>query len=139
MAEKPEELSLPVASVSRVINDALPSGINVSMETRKTISKAASVFVLYTTATAASMSQKAGRKTMNANDVMDALTDMEFPQFKETLERLLQEYRQTQKKKKETNTAKKQSTGGGGDSKKSTSTPQAQNTSEVVELSDSDE
>lgn len=27
---------------------------------------------------------------MNANDVMDALTDMEFPQFKETLERLLQ-------------------------------------------------
>jgi len=51
MAEKPEDLSLPVASVSRVINDALPANVNVSAETRKTIARAASVFVLYTTAT----------------------------------------------------------------------------------------
>ncbi len=35
------------------------------------------------------MSQKAGRKTMNANDIMEAISDMEFPQFRDTLEQLL--------------------------------------------------
>jgi len=109
MAEKPEELSLPIASVNRVINDALPPKINVSAETRKTIAKAASVFVLYTTATAASMAQKAGRKTMNASDVLEALDEMEYPEFKTELEALLTGYRQTQQKKKESSTARKQS------------------------------
>jgi histone H3/H4 len=50
-AERPEELALPLASINRVINDALPDNVNVSSETRKSIAKAASVFVLYTTAT----------------------------------------------------------------------------------------
>jgi len=107
MAEKPEELSLPLSSVNRVINDALPSKVNVSAETRKTIAKAASVFVLYTTATAASMAQKAGRKTMNVTDVLDALDEMEYPQFKADLEVLLTGYKQTQQKKKESTTARK--------------------------------
>ncbi|CAL8122771.1 unnamed protein product [Orchesella dallaii] len=107
MAEKPEELSLPVASVSRVVNDALPPNVNVSQEARKVIAKTASVFVLYTTATAASLASKAGRKTMNANDVLAALMENDFPQFKEPLERSLEHYRETQKKKKESTTARK--------------------------------
>lgn len=77
------------ASVSRVINDALPANINVSQEARKVIAKTASVFVLYTTATAATLASKAGRKTMNANDVLEALMENEFPQFKEPLEKSL--------------------------------------------------
>lgn len=36
------------------------------------------------------MTEKAGRKTMNANDVMEALSEMEFPQFRDTLEKLLE-------------------------------------------------
>ncbi|ODM97724.1 DNA polymerase epsilon subunit 3 [Orchesella cincta] len=107
MAEKPEELSLPVASVSRVVNDALPPNVNVSQEARKVIAKTASVFVLYTTATAASLASKAGRKTMNANDVLAALQENDFPQFKEPLERSLEYFRETQKKKKESTTARK--------------------------------
>jgi len=107
MAERPEDLSLPVASVSRVINDSLPANINVSQEARKVIAKTASVFVLYTTATAASIASKAGRKTMNANDVMEALIENEFPQFKEPLDRSLANFRDAQKKKKESTTARK--------------------------------
>jgi len=107
MAERPEDLTLPVASVSRVINDALPANINVSQEARKVIAKTASVFVLYTTATAASVANKAGRKTMNANDVLEALIENEFPQFKEPLEKSLASFRDAQKKKKETTTARK--------------------------------
>jgi len=39
---------------------------------------------------AASMAQKAGRKTMNANDVMEAILDIDFPQFKEPMEKFLE-------------------------------------------------
>jgi len=51
MAEKPEDLTLPQASVGRIISDALPPNTMISAEVRKVISKAASVFILYTTAT----------------------------------------------------------------------------------------
>jgi len=49
MAEKPEDLNLPNAVVTRIIKESLPSGINVGKDARLAISKAASVFVLYAT------------------------------------------------------------------------------------------
>jgi len=39
---------------------------------------------------AAAAAQKAGRKTINANDVLEAIEEMDFPQFKEPLESFLE-------------------------------------------------
>ena len=50
-AEKPEDLTLPLAVISRLINEAIPANSIVSAEARKVICKTASVFILYTTAT----------------------------------------------------------------------------------------
>jgi DNA polymerase epsilon subunit 3 len=50
MAEKMDDLNLPAAVVTRLIKEALPEGVNISKESRTAVSKAASVFVLYTTA-----------------------------------------------------------------------------------------
>ena len=36
------------------------------------------------------MTAKHGRKTMNANDVIEAIEEMEFPQFTEPLKKSLQ-------------------------------------------------
>ena len=49
MAEKPEDLNLPNAVISRLVKEALGDGVNISKEARSAISKAASVFVLYCT------------------------------------------------------------------------------------------
>ena len=49
MAERPEDLNLPNAVVTRIIKEALPSGVNIGKDARLAISKAASVFVLYAT------------------------------------------------------------------------------------------
>lgn len=49
MAERPEDLNLPNAVVTRIIKEALPTGVNVGKDARLAISKAASVFVLYAT------------------------------------------------------------------------------------------
>uniref|UniRef100_V5HH94 DNA polymerase epsilon subunit 3 n=1 Tax=Ixodes ricinus TaxID=34613 RepID=V5HH94_IXORI len=62
MAERPEDLHLPVSVVTRIVKDALPDGVNVSKEARVALSKAASVFVLYATSCANNFAVKSKRK-----------------------------------------------------------------------------
>ena len=45
MAERPEDLNLPNAIVTRIIKDSLPDGVAVAKEARSAIAKAASVCI----------------------------------------------------------------------------------------------
>ncbi|KAG9342215.1 hypothetical protein AGOR_G00249800 [Albula goreensis] len=101
MAERPEDLNLPNAVITRIIKEALPDGVNVSKEARRAISQAASVFVLYATSCANNFAMKAKRKTLNAGDVMAAMEEMEFERFLQPLREALQAYKTGQKGKKE--------------------------------------
>jgi len=155
MSEKPEDLSLPLAVISRIINEAIPPNTVVSTEARKVLCKTASVFILYLTANAGAMSAKHNRKTMNANDVLEAIQDMDFPQFLEPLRRSLQHYREIQQKRKDSIASRKSedvskastsaasgSPPAGSPPKKKSSPPgkkqQEATVSEVVTISDSD-
>ncbi|XP_033732533.1 DNA polymerase epsilon subunit 3-like [Pecten maximus] len=110
MAERPEDLNLPNAVVTRIIKDAIPDGVNVSKEARLAISKAASVFVLYATSCSNNFALKGKRKTITAQDVMSAMDDMEFEHFVEPLQQCLDSYRQGQKNKKEAASERKRKT-----------------------------
>ncbi|XP_027049543.1 DNA polymerase epsilon subunit 3-like [Pocillopora damicornis] len=101
MAEKPEDLNLPNAVISRLAKDALPENVNISKEARTAIGKAASVFVLYATSCANNFAQKQKRKTLTAPDVFEALEEMEFEQFIQPLKESLALFRKEQKGKKE--------------------------------------
>lgn len=101
MAERPEDLNLPNAVITRIIKDAIPEGVNVSKEARLAISKAASVFVLYATSCSNNFALKAKRKTINAQDVIASMEDMEFEHFQDPLKQCLELYRQGQKDKKD--------------------------------------
>lgn len=101
MAERPEDLNLPTAVITRIIKDAIPDGVNVSKEARLAISKAASVFVLYATSCSNNFALKGKRKTITATDVLSALEDMEFDQFVEPLKECLAAYRKGQQGKKD--------------------------------------
>ncbi|XP_060924051.1 DNA polymerase epsilon subunit 3 [Limanda limanda] len=101
MAERPEDLNLPTAVITRIIKEALPDGVNVSKEARRAISQAASVFVLYATSCANNFAMKAKRKTLNAGDVLAAMEEMEFERFLEPLKESLEVYKKGQKGKKE--------------------------------------
>ncbi|XP_056603129.1 DNA polymerase epsilon subunit 3 [Triplophysa dalaica] len=100
MAERPEDLNLPNAVITRIIKEALPDGVNVSKEARRAISQAASVFVLYATSCANNFAMKAKRKTLNAGDVMAAMEEMEFERFLQPLREALEAYKKGQKGKK---------------------------------------
>ncbi|KAM9817126.1 DNA polymerase epsilon subunit 3 [Neosynchiropus ocellatus] len=107
MAERPEDLNLPNAVITRIIKEALPDGVNVSKEARRAISQAASVFVLYTTSCANNFAMKAKRKTLNAGDVLAAMEEMEFERFLEPLREALEVYKKGQKGKKEVSEQKR--------------------------------
>uniref|UniRef100_A0A8C8SXY1 DNA polymerase epsilon subunit 3 n=1 Tax=Pelusios castaneus TaxID=367368 RepID=A0A8C8SXY1_9SAUR len=101
MAERPEDLNLPNAVITRIIKEALPDGVNISKEARSAISRAASVFVLYATSCANNFAVKGKRKTLNAGDVLSAMEEMEFQRFISPLKETLEVYRREQKGKKE--------------------------------------
>lgn len=107
MAERPEDLNLPNAVITRIIKEALPDGVNVSKEARRAISQAASVFVLYATSCANNFAMKAKRKTLNAGDVLAAMEEMEFERFLEPLKEALEVYKKGQKGKKEVSEQKR--------------------------------
>lgn len=116
MAERPEDLNLPNAVVGRIIKEAIPDGVNVSKEARLAISKAASVFVLYATSCSNNYALKAKRKTIGAQDVLQAMEEMEFEQFVEPLAEALEQFRNQIQDKKAATAGKKKD-------KDSTSTP----------------
>ncbi|XP_067935494.1 DNA polymerase epsilon subunit 3-like [Watersipora subatra] len=105
MAERPEDLNLPNAVVTRIIKEALPPGVNIGKDARLAISKAASVFVLYTTSCANNNALKSKRKTISLNDVYGALQDMEFDSFLEPLQAQLAAHKLAQASKKSRKTA----------------------------------
>uniref|UniRef100_A0A6J0UVP9 DNA polymerase epsilon subunit 3 n=2 Tax=Pogona vitticeps TaxID=103695 RepID=A0A6J0UVP9_9SAUR len=100
MAERPEDLNLPNAVITRIIKEALPDGVNISKEARSAVSRAASVFVLYATSCANNFAMKGKRKTLNAGDVLSAMEEMEFQRFITPLKESLEAYRQEQKGKR---------------------------------------
>uniref|UniRef100_G7PRM1 DNA polymerase epsilon subunit 3 n=1 Tax=Macaca fascicularis TaxID=9541 RepID=G7PRM1_MACFA len=111
MAERPEDLNLPNAVITRIIKEALPDGVNISKEARSAISRAASVFVLYATSCANNFAMKGKRKTLNASDVLSAMEEMEFQRFVTPLKEALEggsrkARRRPQSKRRRTKTKK---------------------------------
>lgn len=106
MAERPEDLNLPNAVITRIIKDMLPEGISVAKEARSAIARAASVFVLFTTSSANALAQKNKKKTVSAQDVFSALKEMEFDKFIEPLQESLEVHKKSQQNKKEQKEAK---------------------------------
>ncbi|GLV42562.1 Chromatin accessibility complex 14kD protein [Carabus blaptoides fortunei] len=64
---------------------------------RTALGRAASVFVLYVTSAATNVSKKANRKTVTGQDVLDAMSELEFEEFVEPLNEQLQAFRKSKK------------------------------------------
>ncbi|EZA47092.1 hypothetical protein DMN91_004368 [Ooceraea biroi] len=108
MAERLEDLNLPNAVVTRIIKEALPDGITIGKDARIAVAKAASIFILYLTSSANVIAKKGNRKTISGPDVIQAMVDIEFDQFVDTLQESLENFRKVQKEKKDATSKKKQ-------------------------------
>ncbi|XP_023938314.1 DNA polymerase epsilon subunit 3 [Bicyclus anynana] len=100
MAEKLEDLNLPLTVVTRIVKETLPEGVAISKEARTGLAKAASVFVLYVTSAATNIVKNNKRKALTGQDVLEAMTDIEFDRFVEPLREALENYKQVTSAKK---------------------------------------
>ena len=100
MASKPEEFSLPMACINRIIKESLPDGTIVSKEAKLALMKATCVFILYSTAISNEFASKAHRRTLYAEDMFQALEDMELSEFIPDLRAMLDTYKTTSKGRK---------------------------------------
>ncbi|XP_017780180.1 PREDICTED: DNA polymerase epsilon subunit 3 [Nicrophorus vespilloides] len=99
MAEKLEDLNLPQASVLKIIKGSVPDNVNIGKDVKSALSKAASMFILYITTHSSQIAQEANRKTLTAQDVLDALKEAEFDNFIEPLSNSLKRLKETKIKK----------------------------------------
>ncbi|XP_054716269.1 DNA polymerase epsilon subunit 3-like [Uloborus diversus] len=109
MAQKPEDFNLPVSAISKIVKDAIPEGVRVTDGAKIALSKAASVFVLFATSSANSLSQDANRKRLLAKDVFDALKDLDMDFLIPPLHNSLLAYRQCLETKKQVKENKRKS------------------------------
>ena len=95
---------LPATSIAKIISKSNPN-VKVKKDAKQAISKAAGIFVLYLAHNANQLCQHSKRSTIQADDVLQALTDIEFGEFNDDLKRMLQEYREEQELKRKSKRA----------------------------------
>uniref|UniRef100_A0A1L8DWE9 DNA polymerase epsilon subunit 3 n=1 Tax=Nyssomyia neivai TaxID=330878 RepID=A0A1L8DWE9_9DIPT len=100
MVDKIEDLSLPGSIVQRIVKEALPDGVNVGKEARSVMGRAASVFVIYLTASATNTAKSHNRKAITGQDILDSLEEMEFEDFLEPLKEFQAAFRKNEQEKK---------------------------------------
>ena len=93
----PNELSLPMQCITRIIKSKLPDGMSVGSETKKVFSKACSLFVLYMTTVAADIAKENNRTNVSAADILAALRDLEFDELVPNVETALAAFRESEK------------------------------------------
>ena len=95
----PEEMSLPVAAIMRIIKAKLPDGVQIGKEAKTAFSKACSIFIMYVTTIANDLAKESKRSTVTAADVLHALKEPEFDDFLPMVENSLFAYRENDKAK----------------------------------------
>jgi DNA polymerase epsilon subunit 3 len=95
MAEAEVE-ELPKAIVRRLVKEKLAqvaaggAEVIVNKDAMSAFAESARIFIHYLSATANDMCKESKRQTINADDVLKALDEMEFPEFVEPLNTSLQ-------------------------------------------------
>ncbi|KAL6593103.1 hypothetical protein ACP70R_049189 [Stipagrostis hirtigluma subsp. patula] len=91
---------LPKAIVRRLVKDKLShvaggdgAEVIVNKDAMTAFAESARIFIHYLSATANDMCKESKRQTINADDVLKALDEMEFSEFVEPLRTALQEFR----------------------------------------------
>uniref|UniRef100_A0AC34QUW5 Transcription factor CBF/NF-Y/archaeal histone domain-containing protein n=1 Tax=Panagrolaimus sp. JU765 TaxID=591449 RepID=A0AC34QUW5_9BILA len=69
----PEDLKLPQAPIVKLMKQGAGEGVNFSNEAKVSVARAAAVFCLHVADHASDISNKAKRKTVTANDIIEAM------------------------------------------------------------------
>eukprot|EP00485_Elphidium_margaritaceum_P003737 CAMPEP_0202710036 /NCGR_PEP_ID=MMETSP1385-20130828/22071_1 /ASSEMBLY_ACC=CAM_ASM_000861 /TAXON_ID=933848 /ORGANISM="Elphidium margaritaceum" /LENGTH=121 /DNA_ID=CAMNT_0049369449 /DNA_START=48 /DNA_END=413 /DNA_ORIENTATION=- len=112
---------LPTTAVQKIIHKVNPN-VKIKKDAKQAISKAAGIFVLYLAHNANQLCKTAKRSTIQADDILNALEEIEFGDFNEELKTALDTYRTQQQQMKESKKQKKENAKKASSATNSTST-----------------
>ncbi|KFX92124.1 hypothetical protein O988_07414, partial [Pseudogymnoascus sp. VKM F-3808] len=95
-----EDLNLPKSIVTRLAKGVLPPSTQIQGNAMLAMTKSATVFVGYLATHANEYAQAANRKTVAPADVLKALEDLEFGEFRPRLEAELETFNENAARKR---------------------------------------
>ncbi|VDC06890.1 unnamed protein product [Peniophora sp. CBMAI 1063] len=101
-----DDLSLPKATVAKMISELLPDGLACSKETRDLIIECCVEFIHLVSSEANEICEKDSKKTIAPEHIISALNTLGFEQFKVDVEDVLQEHKKQQKQEREKKVSK---------------------------------
>ena len=96
---KPNESDryLPVANISRIIKNNLPSEIKLSKDAKEAFQECVSEFISFITSEASERCNNDRRKTVNGDDILNSMACLGFVRYVPILKLYLEKYRESQK------------------------------------------
>ncbi|KAL7413121.1 histone-fold-containing protein [Mrakia frigida] len=100
---------LPIANVSRIMKDCLPASAKIAKESKECLQECVSEFISFITSEASERCKIEKRKTMNGEDILEAMSALGFDNYVEALKVYLAKYRMSQvnKPKRSSKSSKK--------------------------------
>ncbi|CAD6503388.1 BgTH12-03053 [Blumeria graminis f. sp. triticale] len=96
-----EDLNLPKSIVTRLAKGVLPANTQIQSNAMLALTKSATIFISFIASQANENAAMANRKTVTPNDVLAAIDDSEFSEWRPRLEIELQKYTEMISQRKE--------------------------------------
>lgn len=98
-----EDLSLPKATVQKIIGEILPSDIAISKEAREAITECSIEFIMILSTQLNDIAEKEAKKTIASDHVVKALEELGFQNYLEIVNKILDEHKELLKGKEKKN------------------------------------
>ncbi|EDO16009.1 hypothetical protein Kpol_495p7 [Vanderwaltozyma polyspora DSM 70294] len=99
MAGEMEDVTLPRATVQKIISEILDPEFSFSKEARDMLIKSGIEFIMMLSSMASEMAENEAKKTIASEHVIQALQELEFNEFVPFLQKILVEFKGSQKVK----------------------------------------
>lgn len=98
-----EDLSLPKATVQKIIAEILPKDIAISKEAREAITECSIEFIMMLSTQLNDIAEKEAKKTIASDHVVKALEELDFNNYLEIINKILSEQKELLKGKEKRN------------------------------------
>ena len=98
-----DELSLPKATVQKIIGEILPLDIAITKEAREAITECSTEFIMILSTQLNDTAEKEAKKTIASDHVVTALEELGFQNYLEIVNKILDEHKELLKGKEKKN------------------------------------
>ncbi|GMM50342.1 negative cofactor 2 transcription regulator complex subunit [Starmerella bacillaris] len=92
-----DDLSLPKATVQKIITEILPKDLSYSREARDALIECCVMFIMILSQVSNETAEHETKKTITSEHVIEALRQLDFPEYIEPIKRVVAEHKEGQK------------------------------------------